>query len=265
MPAPSPVHNCRVCGGPVRALFQGRLLSHTVGYEECPACGYVQTEQPHWLDEAYSQAINVSDTGILRRNARNARLVIRILALVGTLRGKVIDCAGGYGLLVRMLRDSGINARWADPYCDNLVARGFEAQAGERADLLTAFEAMEHFVHPAQELAGMLARADHVLVSTDLIADPAPQPGQWWYYAPEHGQHIGFFRPRTLVWLAQHLQCHVHSDGKSFHLFTRQPLPRWRWKLARHTAKLGPLLARLRLRSLVWSDRRLMAGEETAG
>lgn len=250
---------CRVCGVPTRQLFTGPLLRHTVRYEECGTCGYVQTEPPHWLDEAYGEAINRSDTGIMRRNERNVRLVVQVLAMLGKLRGQVVDCAGGYGLLVRMLRDRGVDARWSDRYCENLVARGFEADPQARADLLTAFEAMEHFTEPVHELGAMFDRSDHVLVSTDLIPEPAPAPGQWWYYGPEHGQHIGFFRPRTLTWMAQHLGLHVVSDGRSFHLFSRRPVPRWRWLLARHGLRFAPLVARLRLRSLVWSDRDRMA------
>lgn len=250
---------CRVCGALSQHIFNSSLLRHSVRYYECANCGYVQTETPHWLDEAYNEAINRSDTGILRRNERNARLVIRTLALIGHIRGTVIDCAGGYGLLVRMLRDRGVDALWADRYCDNLVARGFEAENDERADLITAFEAMEHFVDPTIELAALLDRADYVLVSTDLIPTPTPDPGSWWYYAPEHGQHIGFFRTETLERMARQLGCHVVSDGKSFHLFSHQIVPHWRWMLARRTARWSMLWARLKLKSLMWSDHHLMA------
>lgn len=249
---------CRVCGAMSQHIFNSTLLRHSVRYYECANCGYVQTETPHWLQEAYGEAINRSDTGILRRNERNARLVIRTLALIGHIRGTVIDCAGGYGLLVRMLRDRGVDAHWADRYCNNLVARGFEAGEDERADLITAFEAMEHFVNPRTELAALLTRADYVLVSSDLIPTPTPAPGTWWYYAPEHGQHIGFYRQRTLSWLAQKLDCYVVSDDKSFHLFSRQPVPLWRWILARRTARWAALWSRLHLKSRMWTDHRMM-------
>jgi Methyltransferase domain len=250
---------CRLCGEPARWLFQGRLLEHRVDYFECNACDYVQTETPFWLEQAYAQAINSSDTGILRRNERNARLVIRVLAMLGALKASVIDCAGGYGLLVRLLRDRGVDAWWHDPYCDNLVARGFEARSGQRARLATAFEALEHFVDPVGEMRALLARADNVLVSTDLIASPAPQPAHWWYYGSEHGQHVGFFRRRTLQALADKLGRHVVSDGKSFHLFTTRPVAHWRWMLARRSTGLSPLIARLSLRSKVWSDHAAMS------
>lgn len=262
MTAPAPLA-CRVCGGPTTRLFDGPLLDLRVGYHECPRCGYLQTDAPTWLERAYGEAINRSDTGILRRNARNARLVLRVLAVLGRLQGVVVDCAGGYGLLVRMLRDAGVDARWRDRYADNLVARGFEHH-DEPAQLVTAFEAMEHFVEPMAELAAMGAMADAVLVSTDLAPDPAPAPGTWWYYGPEHGQHIGFYRLRTLQWMAREQGWHLNSDGRSFHLFTRQPLSSWAWRWARATLRLAGLTAKLRLRSRVWTDHAAMSAPAPA-
>ena len=55
------------------------------------------------------------------------------------------------GILVRLLRDYGVEALWCDQYCENLLARGFEYN-GECADLVTAFEVLEHFVNPLEEL-----------------------------------------------------------------------------------------------------------------
>lgn len=246
---------CRVCAAAARPLFSGTVLGRSVEYQECDVCGYVQTETPTWLDPACGNAIGAADTGILQRNRRAARVVVRMLTLFGLLHGRVIDSAGGYGLLVRMLRDWGVDARWEDRYCDNLVARGFEAARGDHADLLTAIEVLEHLVDPLSDLQCLCARAPHVLVSTSLIPEPTPRLKDWWYYAPSGGQHVGFFRIRTLENLANRLGCRVFSDGRSFHLFTSSasitPL-QFAW--ARKTAALAPLIARLRLKSRTWDD-----------
>ena len=163
---------CRLCREQSAFAFLGHALNHQVKYYDCAACGFFQTESPHWLGEAYATAINDADTGIMWRNLQNVPRVIGTLLAFGKLKGRVVDHAGGYGILVRLLRDSGIDARWQDKHCQNLVARGFEA--GEEAcDLVTAFEVFEHFVDPMAELHAMLDRAPLVLLSTELIrTDP---------------------------------------------------------------------------------------------
>ena len=136
------------------------------------------------------------------RNQANARIVLATMFILNKFDGIVVDCAGGYGILVRLLRDYGINAFWSDLFCENLVARGFE-HTNETADLVTAFEVFEHFENPATEIDRLLKISPNVLFSTDIMADPAPKQEDWWYYGKEHGQHIGFFRIRTLENLAQ--------------------------------------------------------------
>jgi hypothetical protein len=188
------------------------------------------------------------------RNRLNLHRVVLTLLALGRLRGRVLDEAGGYGILVRLLRDIGVDARWNDKYCENLLARGFEAtDVVGGFDLLTAFEVFEHLETPISELAGMLQRAPAVLITTELAPASGPVPCDWWYLGPEHGQHIGFFRVRTLSWIATRLGCHYGSDGRSLHLFSRHPVPR-RWLPMQRLQRLAPMLARYRLESKTMDD-----------
>lgn len=243
---------CRLCGTQTLFTFRQRVLNHEVAYFDCPECGYLQTETPHWLEQAYKSAINDVDTGIMVRNRLNVGRVIMTLLAIGKLEGRVVDHAGGYGILVRMLRDAGVDARWRDKYCENLLARGFEA-AEEPCDLLTAFEVFEHLEHPLVDLEQMLRMAPTVLLSTELIPDPGAASPQWWYLGPEHGQHIGFFRPLTLRKMAEKLKCHHASDGVSVHVFSRQPIPRY-WNRLLRMKQLAPWATRLWLRSKTMDD-----------
>lgn len=246
-------HDCRVCGAVVAPLWQGHVLDLNVSYFQCDACGYVQTEKPYWLERAYTEAVNSSDTGIVARNLSNAKIVLATLLTLGKLDGKVVDFAGGYGILVRLLRDYGVDALWSDQYCQNLVARGFEHR-GEPADLVTAFEAFEHFVEPAKEIDKLLAIAPNILLSTEIIADPPPAQSEWWYYGQEHGQHIGFFRIRTLKKLAQDRGKILLSNGASYHLITDQPINKKVWMVMIRASNLMPTLLRRRLVPKTWSD-----------
>lgn len=226
------------------------MLGLPVDYFDCPECGYLQTETPNWLERAYSVAINDVDTGIMARNIVNARRVMMTLHAYGRIDGRVVDHAGGYGILVRLLRDCGVNAYWRDKYCDNLLARGFEA-GPEPVDLLTAFEVFEHLERPLEELQALLAQAPIVLISTELLGT-APDP-DWWYLGPEHGQHIGFFRERTLARMAAQAGCHFASNGRHIHVFSRSPVPR-SWRLLQRAQRLAGLVVGRRLHSLTLPD-----------
>jgi hypothetical protein len=234
------------------------LLSRRIDYFQCRTCGYVQTEDPYWLEEAYSSAINTCDTGIMVRNLANSRIVLGSLWLMGSLDEKVVDCAGGYGILVRLLRDLGIDALWADRYCGNLLARGFE-HSGEKATLVTAFEAFEHFVDPKDELRAMLDIAPSVLLSTEIIPNPTPAQDAWWYYGKDHGQHIGFFRLKTLEKLAARFGKKLLTDGRSYHLITDHPVNENLWNFLVKLNRFVPMMLNRKLKSKTWADFEMMS------
>lgn len=252
---------CRVCANDSTLLMSGDLINENVTYFECSACGYVQTQDPTWLDRAYSSAINLSDTGIMMRNQVNANIVLATLFVLNALNLRVVDCAGGYGILVRLLRDRGVDALWSDRYCENLLAKGFEHKK-EKASLVTSFESFEHFVNPAEELDRMLGIAPNILLSTEIIARPAPAQSDWWYYGKEHGQHIGFFRVETLQKLAADRGKYLLTDGRSYHLISDKKINIKIWTLARLVFRIFPSVTRFKLKSKTWDDHQKMVDFE---
>lgn len=245
---------CRLCsteiGGPI---FTGLIFESTVKYFECRICGYVQTERPYWLEKAYSSVISNFDTGIMARNQSNVGLILATLSVNNIMTGVVVDYAGGYGILVRLLRDRGIEALWSDPYAKNLVAVGFE-HTTQRAELVTAFEVFEHFTDPLLEANKLFAIAPNLLISTILIDTPAPLPDRWWYYGLEHGQHVGFFRLQTLEFIAKKFNKYLVSDGVSCHMFTDKPVNSYAWKLKASIGRRLPFLFGRKLKSKTQSD-----------
>lgn len=245
---------CRVCARALgRPVFSSELLGESVSYFECSACAYVQTQRPTWLERAYASPINDSDTGILARNTHNAGVVLATLATLRCLTGTVVDFAGGYGILVRMLRDLGVNALWSDPYCRNLVATGFE-HAGQPAELVTAFEVFEHMVDPPVELRKVFSLGPNLLFSTLMMPTPTPPPESWWYYGLNHGQHVGFLRRETLSFLADSLGKHALTDGHSYHMLTERPASLAGWRNRVRVAARAPRFFARGLTSKTWSD-----------
>ena len=57
-----------------------------------------------------------------------------------------------------------------------------------------------------------------------IIHSPSVLPSEWWYYGLEHGQHIGFYRLRTLNYLANKFDLYLISDGISRHFFSKKKI-----------------------------------------
>jgi hypothetical protein len=151
----SDVTCCRLCLGETRIHFTDRVLQkYDVDYQICGRCHSLQTEEPYWLDEAYgSGSLADSDTGGFMRCINNL-CVLHVTSWVLRLRprAKVVDFGGGTGLLCRMLRDFGFDARVSDRYAPNEIARGFDDQ-GDKPEIICSFEVAEHFANPQVGMA----------------------------------------------------------------------------------------------------------------
>lgn len=219
--------NCSICMTPMGSFASAKILGqYQVGYFHCPQCGYVCTEEPYWLEDAYSSAITKSDVGLVSRNIQLSKVTAVLVSAFFNKSGSYVDYAGGYGLFVRLMRDIGIDFRWYDKYCANLFASDFMApQPGaEPFELLTAFEVFEHLVDPWGELESMLKYSRNILFTTQILPEPIPEPSGWWYYGLEHGQHISFYSRRALAALARRAGLNFYTNGASMHLFTEKRL-----------------------------------------
>lgn len=253
---------CAICGQPTRSVFSQLLLNrHEVQYFSCEHCGFLQTEKPYWLDEAYAHAIADADTGLVQRNLIISRRLAALLLLLFGREGRYADLAGGTGLLVRLMRDIGFDFYWHDPYSRNIHARGFEYLEGTGScRAVTAFEVLEHLEDPMPFVTEAMQRtgADTFIFSTELFAGEPPSSDQWWYYAPETGQHIAFYQRKTLQAMADRLGLRLYS-ASGMHMFTARKISPWRYRLAVASLSglLLPILRRF-MTSKIMTDHALM-------
>lgn len=186
---------CRLCFNDVEPMFERQILGKfSVQYYRCLSCDALMTEEPYWLEEAYSSSLCVLDVGAAARVMANFSAVM-CLCRVFSIRS-LIDFGGSDGLLTRMLRDYGLNAFSEDKYAKTTYARGYNAPEDMSPDLVSAFEVFEHMARPNDDLNYLFSKNPRVIIfSTDLYSG---QSKDWSYLAPDEGQHIFFHTKKSL-------------------------------------------------------------------
>jgi hypothetical protein len=199
-------NNCRLCSSECTEAFSKVVLSkYSVRYWKCTRCLSLQTDEPFWLDEAYSHNLADFDTGAAQRNIQNLAATYSVAALLRF--DNLLDIGGGDGLLCRLLRDYGLNAYCQDKYATPAYSHGFSAPNFDAPDLLTAFEVLEHFPHPLEQIE-------------ELFSDQGPN---WWYIAPASGQHVFFYSRKALIDIGKRFGYELLFAGQ-YTLFTRTGL-----------------------------------------
>jgi hypothetical protein len=215
---------CKICAAPANLAFKSVLLDrHEVSYYRCSNCDFLQTQEPHWLEEAYAAAIAELDIGLLWRAEKGVRIVDGVISAFFDPNARFVDWGGGYGVFTRMMRDIGYDFFWLDPYAQNLFAKTFVADTSQQYEVMTCFEVFEHLPDPMSSISQMLTLSKNVFFTTELLPADA-KVKDWWYLAPESGQHISFYSRKTLQVIAQKLGLHLVSDGHSYHLLSKNPV-----------------------------------------
>ena len=228
---------CKICNQIVSQVFEAEVLrKYQVKYYHCSQCGFIQTEDPYWLQEAYESPLNTEDTGILKRNEYfRSRVTLLLKDLFGN-KGKFLDYGGGYGVFTRLMRDVGFDYFWQDRYAQNILARGFSHEEGHSYNAITAFEVFEHLTDVHAELDEMLKYSDTIIFSTLLHGNEIPSK-DWWYYAFNHGQHISLFTIKSLEILASSKGLNFYSNGVNLHMFTKSKYTNQKFRLQIFKAK----------------------------
>lgn len=251
---------CNICQSTTEPYLTLTILNkYSVQYLRCSDCGFIQTEQPYWLDEAYGNAITSLDIGLPRRNIHWMPVVEAVIRKWFSSDGPFLDYGGGYGLFVRLMRDQGFDFYRQDTYCENVFAKQFDiSQKPEwhRYELITAFEVFEHLVDPVSTVKDMLTYGDSILFSTELQPNDHVTPENWWYFIQETGQHVSLYTEAALRQLAQQFGLTLYSNGHNLHLMTRKRINAvWFQQLSRpKIAKLVNAIMPNRPKSLLDKD-----------
>jgi len=234
---------CRICASSSREIFRTKVLrKYDIAYYYCDTCGFLQTQEPFWLQEAYEESITLPDTGGLLRSLSLAEIVSVLICFNFDRNARYLDFAGGYGVFARRMRDIGFDFYWQDRYSPNLFARGFEytPDAG-KIELITSFESFEHFSEPLKEIESMLALSKNIVFTTDLLPAPIPGPEEWYYYGLQHGQHVSFYSMKTLRYIADRYGLKLYSVHP-VHILTPKAISSFALKLLLRLRRFGLFL-----------------------
>lgn len=249
--------NCKICGNKASFSFSQKVLKkYEAKYFKCLSCDFLFVGEAYWLEEAYKNPINISDTGIMMRNIYFTKIVASLIFFFFDKRAKFIDYAGGYGIFTRLMRDIGFDFYWHDDYTTNLLARGFE-KSESSYELLTAFEVFEHFVNPIEEFEKMIMLSDSIIFSTVTLPNEIPS-NDWWYYGFDHGQHISFYSEKTLRTIAEKFGMNFYPLNNLF-LITKKKMNPLKLKTIYFASHFGlHLIVRYLMKSLTEDDHKNM-------
>lgn len=256
---------CEICSSKAEHAFSATVLNkHSANFYCCQECGFLFANDPFWLEEAYSSPIAAADTGLIARNIDISRKLACVLFLCGqnSSSDRYLDIAGGYGMLTRLMRDVGYDFYWFDRYCENIFAKNFEFSKGlSDCRAVTAIEVLEHVSNPVGFIAESLSLAgsEMLIFTTELFEGVPPNPGAWWYYTFETGQHISFYQKRTLAAIAKRLGLNLVSS-RGLHILSRRKVNEklLRWVTHPVVARLGEVWVRRRLDSKTVPDHKLI-------
>ena len=87
--------NCKICKSKMQKIFGAKIMNkYEIDYFYCQNCGFLQTEEPYWLDEAYKDSITVTDTGYMQRNIYQSEITTILLLMFFNYKKKFLDYGG---------------------------------------------------------------------------------------------------------------------------------------------------------------------------
>ena len=90
--------SCKICKSESIPFYKGKILNnYDVSYFRCTSCKFIQTENPFWLKEAYTDAIAQLDIGLIARNFHYSDIVEKLILDFYPETNTYLDYGGGYG------------------------------------------------------------------------------------------------------------------------------------------------------------------------
>jgi SAM-dependent methyltransferase len=241
MPAPDE-RTCPICAGPETPVFfkevnvscgdyfEGvRLYKDDLGATvlvRCYECGFARFPDMHdWQPCTFRERIYNDDYHVCDPPFSEARPAWLAGWLAPLCQGRqVIDYGGGEGRMAALLRHEGVWAASFDPFYSA------EPLPDWRADIVTAFEVVEHVPDQGALFAALLdlARPGGVVLFSTLMQPECLAP-DWWYASPRNG-HVSFHTPGSLKRTLRAASAELMSLSDEIHLAARDAAALEAWR-----------------------------------
>jgi len=133
----------------------------------------------------------------------------------------VLDYGGGRGFFADRLRELGFcQVESYDPYFGSSASI-----PGQMFDLVTAFEVLEHAVHPLvtiKEICSKIKNPGALLFSTNVLPEHFDKIGMSWWYLNPRGGHVTLYTRESLMIAFRKVGFSVYSFDDTMHLAFKQ-------------------------------------------
>lgn len=250
---------CNICNNMSHFVFKKKIMfKYDVNYFMCSNCGFLQTEKPYWLTEAYKLPFTPLDVYLVSRPLEFSQLTENLILKYFDYKEKFLDYGGGIGVFTRMMRDRGLQFYRQDKYAPNLFTQFFDicdlSEVERKFELVTCFEVLEHLENPFDELSEIFSLSKNILFSTVLQPNLSIKELENWSYIAElHGQHISFFTKKSMEIIADKFGCFYYQNEHQpiLHLFTPQKIENFNFEIEEYTRKDLPYRLKNKLIHLI--------------
>lgn len=217
------MNTCPLCDAQSHALFTVQLIIGSEELLQCNSCEFTYFAKPAWLAQSFKSRLTDPDVGVLDRNLVVGDFLSALIPRLGLADGTIVDWGAGYGILSRLMRDRGFDFLHHEEFAEPIFYSPRFEEGTCKADLLTLSEVALHFDNPKREFRTLAQISDRIFFTA--LVPPTNPSLDWWYLMPSTGLHVAFYPIKAMKKLADHLDMHLTTDGRFFHLLHREPLP----------------------------------------
>jgi hypothetical protein len=198
--------HCCICDKHVEYHLTLTLLNkYDVNFYRCSQCGFIQSEDPYWLEETNARPASLIrriDAGRKGRAAKNAKFMDGFLKNNKVSPEKYLDFGSGEeALFANEMRELGYKYYAMDGLYppDNDIKGTWRMKYGA----ITAFETFKHLVDPRETFGRLAKKTNTIIIGTQRASFSQPPGPEWDYFNRRWGAHVSLYTLKSFKILGE--------------------------------------------------------------